>query len=291
MTAAFTPEGFEHRTITANGVRFHVVVGGLGPLVLMLHGWPECWAAWRHLMKPFADAGFTVAAPDLRGFGDSDKPQRPRDYAMPVLVDDVVGLVRALGFEKAHVLGHDWGGIIAWALASSRPEIVDKLVIMNAPHPVIIQKRLVSSLEQLKASYYAFFFQVPVLAEKKLAQDDFRVIDNIFKHQPRKRGSVTFDDVEAFKKGLRERGGVTASLNYYRAAARYGLGGERGGLIAAPTLVLWGLDDVALPPGNLDGLVRFVASLRVVRVPNCSHWIQHDGDDVILRDALPFVRG
>lgn len=292
MTLADDTRGFEHRMIETNGIKLHVVVGGGGPLVLLLHGFPECWATWRHVLQPLKDAGFTVAAADLRGFNLSDKPKEVGDYAMDHVAGDIVGLIRALGFQKAHVVGHDWGGVVGWQLAHTRDDVVDKLVIINAPHPRLFTKRL-RSPRQLALAYYMFFFQIPVVAERALSRDGFQVIENMMKYQPRKKGAFDDEDIRVYKEAMGQPGALTSSLSYYRASFREVLKRRKPDakpVIERPVLVLWGLEDKALPPENLEGLDTIAKDLRVVRVPGCSHWMQHDDPQVIVDEVVRFVR-
>jgi epoxide hydrolase 4 len=295
MTLADDTRGFEHRFIETNGVKLHVLVGGGGPLVLLLHGWPECWATWRHLLQPLKDAGFTVAAPDLRGFNLSEKPSGVSEYTMDKVSADVVGLIKALGFQKAHVIAHDWGGAVAWYLAQTRDDVVDKLVIANCPHPELFVKRLRKHPSQLKATYYMFVFQVPVVAEKLIERNGFDVLGKMMKYQPKKRGAFDDEDVRVYKEAMGQPGAVTSSLNYYRASFRESFSRPARpdgwkNVVERPTLVLWGMNDPALPPENLDGLDKVVKNLHVVRIPECSHWVQHDKPEVMLDESVRFLR-
>jgi pimeloyl-ACP methyl ester carboxylesterase len=281
--------GFDHATVNVNGTALHVVVGGKGPLVVLLHGWPESWMTWRHVMKPLKDAGFTVAAPDLRGFGDSEKPRNVADYELDKVALDVVGLVRALGFERAHIIGHDWGGSTAWHLAQHHDEIIDKLVVMNAPHPAIFAKRL-RSFDQIKRAYYMFVFQVPVVAERLVSANDFKPLRNIMKYQPAKPGAFDDEDIKLYLEQMKKPGALTAGLNYYRAQARMLARGRvpkpKKPVIDRPTLVLWGMSDQVLVPANLDGIERYISDLRLVKIDQCSHWVQHDAPEVIVKESL-----
>jgi pimeloyl-ACP methyl ester carboxylesterase len=296
LTLADDTRGFEHRFIDVNGVKLHVLVGGGGPLVVLLHGWPECWATWRHLLQPLKDAGFTVAAPDLRGFNLSDKPDGVSEYTMAKVSADVVGLIKVLGFQKAHIIAHDWGGAVAWYLAQTRDDVVDKLVIANCPHPDLFRKRLASTPSQLKASYYMFVFQVPVLAEKLLERNGFDALGKMMKYQPKKRGAFDEEDVRVYKEAMGQPGAVTSSLNYYRASFRETFQRNKQrpdgwkNVIERPVLLLWGMNDDALPPENIKGHDAVARDLRVVRIDDCSHWVQHDKPDVMLDESVRFFR-
>ncbi len=296
MTLADDTSGCAHRFVLTNGVRLHVLVGGAGPLVVLLHGFPECWATWRHVVGPLIAAGYTIAAPDLRGYNLSDKPPRVADYRVEHVADDIVGLVHALGFQTAHVVGHDWGGAVAWHMGQRHDAVLDKLVIVNSPHPGLFTKRLRSSLQQLRRSYYMFLFQVPVIAERTLSRDRFAVLRTIMKHQPKRPGAFDDEDAAVYQEAMAQPGAVTGALNYYRAGLRAGLrdalagrAPARDGVVLRPLLVVWGMDDVALLPENLDGLDRVAGDLRIVRLTDCSHWVQHDAPERLVEETLRFL--
>src|SRR5947208_9098506 len=163
------------RDVAINGVRLHCVVEGEGPLVLLLHGFPETSRAWRKQIPALAER-FRVVAPDLRGYGTSDKPKGIAAYRTSVLADDIVGLIHAFDAQRAHVVGHDWGGAVAWATAIEHPEAVDRLVVLNCPHPVVMARALRSNLAQVRKSWYMFAFQLPWLPEWALRRDGARAL-------------------------------------------------------------------------------------------------------------------
>src|SRR5438477_525055 len=165
MTASEpTSPAWHHRYVVVNGVRLHLVEAGSGPLVVLLHGFPEFWYTWRHAIPALAAAGFHVLAPDLRGYNLSQKPAGVRSYRMELLTEDIAGLIRQAGAHKAAVAGHDWGGGIAWSLAMRYPQLLDKLIILNSPHPGAFLREL-RTWKQLRNSWYIFFFQLPLLPE------------------------------------------------------------------------------------------------------------------------------
>jgi epoxide hydrolase 4 len=289
--------GFQARFIDTNGIRLHVLEGGApdGPLVILLHGWPEMHLAWRHQLQPLLKAGFRVLAPDLRGYHLSDKPRELSAYTMDVIGDDVIGLMHACGRERAHVVAHDWGGAVAWHLAHSSPAHVETLTILNSPHPRVFLKRM-RGIEQLAASWYMLAFQLP-FAERLLARNDFALLREIFRTQPRIAGAYDDEDLRAYRDAWAQPGAMTAMLAWYRAAMRGAARGARSKdasslsrIISAPTLVFWGMDDEALPPGNLEGLERYVENLKIVRLPNCSHWVMHDAPRLVNRELVTFLQ-
>lgn len=283
-----------HKYITVNGVQLHYVQAGKGEkLVVLLHGWPEFWYTWRHQIPALADK-FTVVAPDLRGFNDSDKPRGVANYHANVVAKDIVELIAALGFEKAHVVGHDWGGAIAYNIAIQHPEAVDKLVIMNAPHPAIFMKALVSNPRQLMRSYYMFLFQLPWLPEKLIGRDLTTFFYKAFRGWCYNKDAFTPEDIQEFVNAYSKPGALESSINYYRAGIRLGpREASKGTLnkkIQSKTLVIWGEGDKALGKEltyNMDKY--FDNGYDVVYIPNCSHWVQNDCPDEVNTHMLQFL--
>ncbi|MDQ2912036.1 MAG: alpha/beta fold hydrolase, partial [Chloroflexota bacterium] len=229
------------RDVEVNGVRLHCVVEGEGPLVVLLHGFPETSRAWRKQVPALAKR-FRVVAPDLRGFGASDKPKGIAAYRSSVVADDIVALIHAFGVERAHVVGHDWGGGVAWAVATLHPEAVDRLVVLNCPHPKVMQKALRSNWTQIRKSWYIFFFQLPWLPEWRLGRDGGKTIKNSLRRSS-KPGTFTDADLDEYARAFSAPGAATAAINYYRAAARSRVPTQK---IGAPTLLIWAEDDFAL---------------------------------------------
>jgi pimeloyl-ACP methyl ester carboxylesterase len=283
------PGDFEHRYVVVNGVRFHYVQAGSGErLVLLLHGFPELWWSWRHLIGPLSEQ-YTVVAPDLRGYNETEKPDW--GYEPDVLVQDVVGLIEALGFRRAHLVGHDWGGVIAWAVAIARPWRVEKLVILNAPHPARFAEELRRNPRQLARSWYTGFFQIPRLPELIILRNLPAFVRGAFRGAD---GRLLLDEQDSaiYQEALARPGALAAGINYYRAAAQVGPRGLFAGTkmrVAAPTLVIWGEEDVALGVGLLDGLGRFVPDLRVLRLPGVSHWVQQERPAEVARAVGAFL--
>jgi pimeloyl-ACP methyl ester carboxylesterase len=258
-----------HRDVSANGVRLHVAEAGTGPLVLLLHGFPEFWWSWRHQLVGLADAGFRVVAPDLRGYGASDKP--PRGYDAVTLAADVAGLVRALGERDAMIVGHDWGGLLAWTVGTLHPRVVRRLAVLDAPHPLRLRSALVTDPRgQLRASRYAFGFQTPRLAESVLTRNDAAYVGGLFERWSGPAWRRTADYAEAVR---RCRDAVLipktahCALEYYRWMLRSVV--RPDGLryakslsepVTAPTLQLHGSLDSALLPRTAQGSGRYVAA-------------------------------
>jgi epoxide hydrolase 4 len=279
--------------VNANGIRFHCLTAGArGELVLFLHGFPEFSYEWKDQLREFSQ-DHRVVAPDLRGYNLSDKPAALEAYRVPVLLEDIRAL--ADHFRKGRKLilvGHDWGGALAWAFAAAHPEYLDKLVIINAPYPAVFGKLLASDPVQQKASQYMFLFRSPQ-AEQKLTANNYALLSKIVLEDLLKSGAVTTEDQKAYLAAWAQPGAVTGGLNYYRAnhlgppappevAAQIGPSDPEFGRDAAnavvrvPTLVIWGEKDPALPPANLDALPQYVPQLTVKRIPDGSHWVVHE---------------
>lgn len=274
----------EHKYATVNGVKLHYATAGRGELMLFLHGFPEFWYAWKDQLTEFGRDHLTVA-PDQRGYNLSEKPAALDAYQVANLVEDVRALAESLNGGKPFILvGHDWGGAIAWVVAMRHPDLVKKLVIVNAPHPGVFTRLLASDSAQQKASQYMLFFRSPS-AETVLSANNNAALVNIFA-ELKAAGKFTAEDERAYLAAWSQPGALTGGLNYYRAS-RVGppSGSEPSTSIASgaeslavkvPTLVIWGEKDTALLTSNLDGLEAFVPRLTIKRIPEGSHWVVHE---------------
>jgi len=273
------------RDIDVNGVRLHCVVEGEGPLVLLLHGFPETSRAWRKQMPALADR-FRVVAPDLRGFGASDKPKGIAAYRTSVVADDIVALIHAFGAERAHVVGHDWGGGVAWTLATLRPGAVDRLVVLNCPHPAVMREALRSNWTQVRKSWYIFAFQVPWLPEWSFRRNGAKALKDALRSSS-KPGTFSETDLDEYARAFSAPGAATGAINYYRAAVRSRVPAQK---IAAPTLLIWGEDDFALGIELTYGTDRFFdVPPRIEYVPDTSHWVMEERPEVVNRLLLEFL--
>lgn len=281
---------WEHKFAQANGIRMHYVTAGKGPLLLLLHGFPEFWYAWRHQIPALAEH-FQVVAPDLRGYGETERPAHVEDYRPDILAADIADLVRVLGHEKAHVAGHDWGGAVAWRVALEHPQVVDRLVVMNCPHPYIFAQALRTNIRQMGRSWYIFLFQIPQLPEFIFKIGGKRMLEGLFRKSSIRKDAFTDEDIERYFQALSKPGAFTAALNYYRAARlstpkkKY-----RSKKIEAPTLVIWGEKDTALGKEltyNMDPL--FSGPLHIDYVPNCSHWVNEEQPELVNKLLLEFL--
>jgi epoxide hydrolase 4 len=287
------------RRIDVGGVRLAVTEAGdpAGEPVVLLHGFPETSRCWRHQLPALAEAGFRAVAPDLRGYGGSDRPAAVEDYAARTLVGDVAGLIRALGHESAHVVGHDWGGGLAWGLAGNLPEVVRSLTILNAPQgPVSARLRREDAGQQAK-SWYMLLFQFPGVAEAWLSDDDFANLRR-FVFDTAAPGAFAPEDREAVVDALRPDGALTAALNYYRAnmpPASWLRDPPDPPEIAVPTMIIWGEADAYMDTLLLERSAATVTGpLRVERLPGVSHWVQEEAPhrvNELLLDFLAAPRG
>lgn len=286
----------QHEYVEVDGLKLHCATAGQGKTMLFLHGFPELWYLWRHQLEEFSHDHRAIA-PDMRGYNLSDKPEAVDAYAMRPLVRDVRGLLDhyAEG-DKAILVGHDWGGAVAWAFALAHPEYLERLVIVNAPHPAVFLRELATSEEQRKASAYMHVLRRDD-AEQRLSVNGFQPLTNIVFDGSAKPEAYSEADRAAYLECWTRPGSLTGALNYYRAAptgpprdeaegaatlaALEQMLASRSSTVEVPTLVIWGMRDTALLPGNLDGLEEYVADLRIRRVDDASHWVVNEQPETV----------
>jgi pimeloyl-ACP methyl ester carboxylesterase len=269
-------------------VRLHCVEIGEGPLVLLLHGFPECWVSWRNQLPALANAGFRAVAPDMRGYGTSDKPRGLDAYRIEVLARDVANLVEALGETGAHVVGHDWGGAVAWFFAMWHPERLERLTILNAPHPARFSRAMKRPRQFLRSSYM-LFFQVPVIPELLLRANDFLALRRLFRYDPQRPGAYSDEDIEQIVAAAREPGAVRGMLAWYRAMMRRPTH-TRWKTIEKPVQVIWGEKDRYLGREIAEPTRDWVPDLRFTAIPDASHWVQADAPEAVNRLLIDFLR-
>jgi pimeloyl-ACP methyl ester carboxylesterase len=258
-----------------------------GPLVVLLHGFPEFWWGWRRQIGPLAEAGFRVVAVDQRGYGLSDKPRGIEAYRLDRLAQDVIGLASTLRRERVHLVGHDWGGLVAWWTASRHPDRVERLAILNAPHPEVAEAYMRRHPTQMARSLYVGFFQVPWLPEAILSAGGFALMRRSLRQSSR-RGTFSESDLDAYEEAWRQPGAMTAMLDWYRALRRKPrLARAR---IAAPTLILWGLRDRFLEPGLAEESLSLCEQGRLVRFENASHWLHLEEPEAVNAALIGFLR-
>ena len=278
-------EGLVHRDVAANGLRFHVAECGEGErLALCLHGFPELWISWRYQMPLLARLGWRVWAPDLRGYGASERPPERDDYAIETLMDDVAGLIDAAGAREVMLVAHDWGGIIAWYFAMRKLRPLERLVVMNLPHPGAARPAF-RRWRQRRASLYAVVFQLPWLPERLLAARSARAVGQAFLSMAQQPERFPEELLQRYRDAALEPGALKAMLDYYRALLRGGGLRRQHALgfppIEVPTLLLWGEHDLALTRETTFGTDAYVKNLTLRYLPNASHWVQQDDPETV----------
>jgi epoxide hydrolase 4 len=270
---------WQHAYLSTNGIRLHYVTQGEGPLMLLLHGFPEFWYSWRYQIPAFA-ASHKVVAVDLRGYNDSDKPVEQSAYRLSTLVEDIKGAIHGLGYERCILVGHDWGGIIAWAFASAYPEWVERLIILNVPHPAKFSEGL-RTLPQLLKSWYILLFQIPRLPEWILSQDDCAVLAKILTRTTISPTTFPPAAIAAYCEAAAKPGAIAAMLSYYRDLVQSGGFKKYWGILQPPTLLIWGENDVALRKELTLGTEDYVRDLQIRYIPDCSHWVQQEKPQLV----------
>jgi epoxide hydrolase 4 len=276
-----------HAYAKVNNIRLHYATEGAGPLVLFLHGFPEFWYEWRNLLPEIGKDHLAVA-PDMRGYNLSDKPAELEQYQMRYLVEDVRALAEQLGQKRFSLVGHDWGGVVAWNFAMTHPALLDRLVIINAPHDAIFHRELAQNPAQQQASAYIQMFRSPQ-AEESLSAGNYAVLRRTL-FGGKRFGSEA--EKQEYVVAWSQAGALTGGLNYYRAMTGDSSGnapGPASGMVNVPTLVIWGEKDTALLTGNLEGLDKFVPNLTVRRIPDGTHWVIHEQPEIVTGFVRQFL--
>jgi pimeloyl-ACP methyl ester carboxylesterase len=280
----------EHSYIETNGIKLHVVQAGpkSGIPIMLLHGFPEFWYGWRHQIPALAEAGCRVIVPDQRGYNLSDKPKGVKNYQVYTLVEDIIGLIDALGYEKVNLVGHDWGANVAWVLANQYPERLHRLGIMNVPHPAVIRKFLTRDLEQIRRSWYVFFFQIPWLPEAGMKRDNWRGAVSTLRGSG-KIHTFTNEDIEKYKEAWSQPGAMTAMINWYRAVIQHMPKMPEDPRIKVPTLMMWGMKDFALSHRMARPSMDYVDEGNLILFPEATHWVQHDAAEEVNHYLIDFL--
>lgn len=287
-------QGMTFQQIFTNHLSFRVAAAGVGDrLVLCLHGFPESSMSWRYQIAPLVQAGFRVWVPDLRGYGGTTRPPDRDAYQIESLMEDITGLLDAAETRNAILVGHDWGGVIAWYYAMRHADRVKALVIVNAPHPACFEREL-WHWRQLRRSWYMGFFQIPWLPEAAMSAGHGYVIREIFRYMTTHREQIPDDLIRLYRRQACKPGALTAMINYYRAAIRGGgaIRQRRLGYptVTIPTLVIWGLQDLALVGQNLEGLHNFVTDLTIVKIADAGHFVHQDKPEQVTRELLTWLQ-
>ncbi|MEO1672265.1 MAG: alpha/beta hydrolase [Cyanobacteria bacterium J06631_2] len=285
----FSTDNWQHNFIKTNGINLHYVSAGSGKLMLMLHGFPEFWYSWRHQIEECATDYHTVAV-DLRGYNDSDKPEGQAAYQMSEFIEDVRGIITGLGYEDCILVAHDWGGAIAWSFAYAYPEMVEKLIVLNIPHPAKFAQGL-RTPEQLLKSWYILAFQIPLLPELLLQLNDYQAVKEAFSGMAINKTAFSEADLIAYRDAAAKPGALTAMVNYYRGIFPQLFNGESRTweTLNMPTLTIWGEEDTALGKELTYGTEAYVRDWQVKYIPNCSHWVQQEQPELVNRYMREFL--
>ena len=280
---------FDEVFFDLSGIRLHAVTAGPkgGEVVVLLHGFPEFWRSWQNQMMPLAAAGYRVIALDQRGYNLSDKPTEVIDYRLDKLAGDVIALLDHIGVERAHIAGHDFGASVAWLLISCYPTRFSSAVILNVPHPRILQRKLKTSKQQRRKSWYMFFFQLPFLPEFWLRRKNFRAAVDLLVASSR-NGTFTDSDLNAYRQAWSRPGALHAMINWYRAGIRFGLPRRTNAewRVAIPTLIIWGEGDIFLLPEMAHESLEFCDDGKCLLLPGVSHWITHEEPDRVAAELI-----
>lgn len=279
----------EHRDVSTNGVRLHLVDAGPldGPPLVLLHGFPEFWYGWRQQIPFLAEAGYRVLAPDQRGYNLSDKPRGLDSYRLDRLAADVVGLLDALGLERAGLVGHDWGAFVAWWAAATRPDRFRRLAVLNVPHPAVMRRFLRRDRRQRRRSWYIFFFQLPWLPEYWYRRKSFAIGVRTLKGTSR-RGTFSEEDLVAYREAWSRPGALRATIDWYRASWRRPQRGLSTARITIPTMILWGERDIFLDRRMVEPSLEMCDDGRLVEFPEATHWLQHEEAEAVNRELADF---
>lgn len=280
--------------IATNGIKLHIQTDGPenGPSVILLHGFPEFWYGWRRQIPALVKAGFRVIVPDQRGYNLSDKPRGVAAYDVDILARDVIGLLDHFGIQKARLVGHDWGAVVAWTVALQHPDRLEKLAILNVPHPDVMTRFVLGNSAQRKKSWYVFLFQLPFV-EWMLSRNNFH---NLARVLAGRKGSFTPEDILEYKKAWSQPRALTGMLNWYRAIVRRSLRGSWNPnkvtlrRVHVPTLMLWGKRDAALSHEMAQPSIELCERGELVTFERATHWVQHDAADEVNQKLIAFLR-
>jgi len=283
---------FENQYAEVNGVRLHYVSKGEGKLIMFVHGFPEFWAEWENQLEEFGK-DYQAVALDMRGYNLSSKPEDLGAYHVTDLIEDLRALAEHLGHEKFIMVAHDWGGAVAWSFAMRHPQWLEKLIIINAPHPIIFARELLENPDQQKASRYMLTFRSPE-AEQIFSENDYEMLlKALFEFGT--KWEMTEAVRQKYIEAWSQPGALTGGLNYYRVSPLYPPTSKEDedsikGImdlphemveVKVPTLVIWGEKDQALLPTNLDGMQDYVEDLTIKRIPDGTHWVIHEQPELV----------
>lgn len=279
----------EEEFIETNGIRLHTMLAGpkSGPPVILLHGFPEFWRCWIKQLPALVEAGFRVIISDQRGYNLSDKPEGIKNYRIDELVKDIIELIDALDYQKVNLVGHDWGAVVSWMLAYQHPERLQRLSILNVPHPLVMRRFVTRDFEQMRRSWYAFFFQLPWLPEMGIRANNWRGAVSALRGSG-KIHTFTNDDIQIYKEAWSQPGAMTAMINWYRAV-RYQMKLPNEMRIKVPTLMMWGVKDVALTHRMARPSIDHCEDGKLIFFPDTTHWVQHEAAEEVNHYLIDFL--
>ncbi|EDX83107.1 hydrolase, alpha/beta fold family, putative [Synechococcus sp. PCC 7335] len=280
-------ESWHHDYLDTNGIKLHYVTQGEGPLMLMLHGFPAFWYSWKYQIPEFAQH-YKVVALDLRGYNNSDRPKQTSAYRLEALVADIRGAIAALGYDRCILVGHDWGGALAWSVSYAHPQLIEKLVVMNFPHPAKFAAGL-RTPQQLLKSAYILFFQLPLLPEILLSANNYEGIAATFSDINQYNPEFTTSDINRFREAAARKGAIKAMLNYYRNLFQGPIFKNQWGQLNVPTCMIWGEDDQAFSKELTYDTDAYVKDLQLHYVSQAAHWVQLDRPDVVNQHVRQYL--
>ena len=282
---------FEESFIETNGVKLHVVTAGPedGPLVVLLHGFPEYWKGWKHQIPALVEAGYRVMVPDQRGYNTSEKPAKISDYDIDLLAGDILGLIDHAGRDKAHVVGHDWGAVVAWWLGIHHGDRLNKLAILNVPHPIVMRKHLMKNRSQLKKSWYIFFFQIPFIPEQAFIRNGGEKMLQMLKTTSNP-GSFSEEDLAGQAQSWANPGCPRSMINWYRAMMRRVASRQEQVRISVPLQMIWGKNDIALGSEMAAPSLDYCDDGQLEMIEEATHWVQHDAPERVNEILIEFLK-
>jgi pimeloyl-ACP methyl ester carboxylesterase len=284
------PDSLEHLTFHNGPIQLHAVTAGPsnGPVVILLHGFPEFWYSWHKQIAPLAAAGLRVIVPDQRGYNLSSKPRGAANYTLAHLTSDVLAIADQLSAPKFFLAGHDWGAAVAWSTALLHPQRVAKLAILNVPHPSVMLRYLKSNRRQLRRSWYMFFFQLPWLPEAAFSAFNFRLGTNALVNSSRPN-TFSAEDLAQYRAAWSQPHALTAMVNWYRAAARHRTKFPDS-TVHVPTRILWGERDAFLLKEMAHDSLRYCDSAELYTFASATHWLQHEEPPRVSELLIDFFR-
>ncbi|WP_152549369.1 alpha/beta fold hydrolase [Geomicrobium sp. JCM 19038] len=281
----------QFQSITVNEINLNVASAGDldGKPIILLHGFPEFWYGWRKQIEPLAKAGYHVIIPDQRGYNESDKPTGRRAYQLDELRNDLVGLIKSIGKGKVTVIGHDWGGAVAWHLATTHPELIKRLITINIPHPAVFPKVLLTSPMQWLRSSYMAFFQLPEIPERFLEAGDFSYMSEALKMSSNP-GTFTESDLEVYEASWRQPGAMTAMLNWYRGMPQSIKSMDLVVEVTVPTKMIWGVGDHFLSTKLAKESQSLLRNGEGVFIGGATHWVHLEQPELVNQHILSFIK-